>query len=615
MTRRFRFDSRKGVAYWTVILCVVVGSKVTASELVATLDRDTVTVGESANLSLILAGSTLKQLPQVPTVKDLSINYLGQSSQFSFVNGRSSSTVSYNYLVRAARAGDYTIPSIVAVVDGVALKSEPVTLKVLKSGEAGSTAELVGQTALLKLVVPRTNIFVGEVLPVEIRLYARQGRMKQHPQLAQEGFTVGKMMQQPQTRAFIGNQDYLLVAYKTYVAAAKNGMLKLGPATMPFTIPHPQSRISFFGDPVDWLDVNLTSEQIELNVSPLPMANVPVDFNGAVGNFTLEASLSTNAVSVGDPITVTVRIAGRGLIDALTVSCMEKWRDFKTYAPITRVETPDPLGLQGSKIFEQVVIPENIDVKELPPITFSFFDPEKRAYRTVSRPATPITVRPGATQAQPVIVATAASAPHEPKPATDIVHIKTRSGILGQIAPPLIQRPFFLAAQTLPIVAWIAMLVWRRRQEQLARNPRLRRRREVNAVVRAGLVELRRHAAANRSEEFHATAFRLLQEQLGERLDTPASGITEAVIEERLRPRSMSTEALDLLRELFQACNQARYAPQRSALELESLVPRVEAALAAAQSIKDADGVNGDLASARSVLQSISSGKTGGLRE
>jgi hypothetical protein len=73
--------------------------------------------------------------------------------------------------------------------------------------------------------------------------------------------------------------------------------------------------------------------------------------------------------------------------------------------------------------------------------------------------------------------------------------------------------------------------------------------------------------------------FRLLQEQLGERLDLPASAITEAVIEERLRPARVDEKLVGDLDGLFQACNQARYAPVRSSLELTALIPRLESAL------------------------------------
>ena len=41
----------------------------------------------------------------------------------------------------------------------------------------------------------------------------------------------------------------------------------------------------------------------------------------------------------------------------------------------------------------------------------------------------------------------------------------------------------------------------------------------------------------------------------------------------------LAAETLAALQELFQACNQARYAPRWSGQELASLVPKVESAL------------------------------------
>ena len=78
-------------------------------------------------------------------------------------------------------------------------------------------------------------------------------------------------------------------------------------------------------------------------------------------------------------------------------------------------------------------------------------------------------------------------------------------------------------------------------------------------------------AAENKSDEFFATLFRLLQEQLGERLDCPASSITESVVDERLARWARRSRCLNGLRELFQLCNQARYAPIRGTRELNSV--------------------------------------------
>jgi len=76
-----------------------------------------------------------------------------------------------------------------------------------------------------------------------------------------------------------------------------------------------------------------------------------------------------------------------------------------------------------------------------------------------------------------------------------------------------------------------------------------------------------------------------LQEQLGERLDLPASAITEAVVEERLQPLALDAELLANTRDLFQLCNQARYAPTQQPGELAALLPKVEATLRRLQDI------------------------------
>jgi predicted anti-sigma-YlaC factor YlaD len=105
-------------------------------------------------------------------------------------------------------------------------------------------------------------------------------------------------------------------------------------------------------------------------------------------------------------------------------------------------------------------------------------------------------------------------------------------------------------------------------------------------MIRQGLGELQQLAAANKSDDFFATLFRLVQEQLGERLDLPASAITEAVIEEHLRPRGVPEETLGSLHSLFQICNLARYTPIRTSQELAAIIPGFEAAMRQLQALK-----------------------------
>jgi hypothetical protein len=220
----------------------------------------------------------------------------------------------------------------------------------------------------------------------------------------------------------------------------------------------------------------------------------------------------------------------------------------------------------------------------LPAFSFSFFDPGAKTYRTLTQPPVQLAVHSGGTTPAPVIAATKSANSQTPAP-QDLLPIKEQFGVPVPAGPPLLTRPAFLAVQGVPMLAWLAAFVWRKRTDSLANNPRLQRQRRVARLVQSGLDDLRRLAAENNSTDFFATLFRLLQEQLGERLDCPSSSITEAVIDERLVMLGTPEPVLAGLRELFQLCNQARYAPMRTSGELAAVIPQFEKAVRELQKV------------------------------
>src|SRR5208283_5074547 len=136
------------------------------------------------------------------------------------------------------------------------------------------------------------------------------------------------------------------------------------------------------------------------------------------------------------------------------------------------------------------------------------------------------------------------------------------------------------------VLAVLAENIWRKRTDKLANNPRLRRQRAVAQLIASGMDDLKKYAAENKPDKFFATLFRLLQEQLGERLDCPASAITENVIDEHPVLRGAPKTTLDGSRELFQLCNQARYAPVRGSSELNSVAAQFEKTIGEVQELK-----------------------------
>ena len=473
----------------------------------ASLDRNPITLGESATLSLTFTGGEPQAVPEPPAIPNLQVTYVGPSSEFSVINGQVSSTVTHNFTVTPRQAGDFTIPTLTADVGSEKLHTQPLTLKVLKPGAPPPEAISSGsQLAFVKLVLPKKQLYLGEITTAELQLYLRsEVRSIDHFQVTTfpaEGFNVGKLVQGNRRQARVGNSVYTVIPLIATLKPVKAGPLNVGPVTVSVVLEVVSANRRRGGiDPsgdlfsmfpgfggTEQKQLSLATEQEALPVIPLPGENVPPGFNGAVGNFTMTATAGPTNLTAGDPITLRVQISGRGALDSLTLPDQNTWRDFKTYPPTTKVETADALGLQGTKTFEQLVVPQSADIKSLPAISFSFFDPDQKSYRTLTQPPVPLLVRPGGSAPAPTVVNTSSRGGQDnPPPAQDIVHIKPRLGVVAQIGPPLAQQSWFLALQAVPVLAWLSAVVWRRRADQFANNPHLRRRRQVAQIIRQGL--------------------------------------------------------------------------------------------------------------------------------
>jgi hypothetical protein len=410
---------------------------------------------------------------------------------------------------------------------------------------------------------------------------------------AADGFTPGKIveLQNQRRRLQVGNRIYTIIPLAVPLTAVRTGALTVGPFTASMVIVLPSQNEG--GDPFirqffnqgEQKSISLATDVADVESLLLPDQNKPAYFSGAIGNFTMTASVGPTNMTVGDPVTVRVQISGHGAMDAIQLPDQSSLQNFKIFPPTTKTEITDQLGLEGKKSFEEIVTPQNADVHEWPQFSFSFFNPDDGKYHTLTEAAVPLTVKAAGTSPMPPIAATKNSAPENQSP-QDILPIKENLGTLSQTKIPLVAQPAFLAAQALPVLAFLAVFIWRKRTDSLANNPRLRRQRAVAALVASGLDDLKRYAAANQPDEFFATLFRLLQEQLGERLDCPASAITENVIDEHPVLSGATIETIDSLRELFQLCNQARYAPVRGTSELNSVAEKFEKTLRELQEVK-----------------------------
>ncbi len=556
-----------------------------AASFTASLDRDSIALGESATLALNFEGGQPDSAP-VPDVPGLEIVAIGNSQNVNIVNGQMTATVTVTYSVTPRKTGTFVIPAMTVQIDGSPLSSSPLRLNVSPAESPPAAAINSGsEVAFMTLSLPSGSLYVGQTLAAQLQIWLRDDVRNfsnfHFTGQPANGFVIGKMVQGQSHTAQVGHRIYTVIPLTFALTVTNTGALSLGPFTAGATYWVPSGNglgeDPFFGRMFNTGEpkrASLATETLQVTSRPLPKERVPADFNGAIGDFSLNATAGPTTVAVGDPVTLRVKISGRGALDAVTVPTPAA-NGFKVLPPTSKVETTDQLGLEGSKSFEEIFVPQTADVRELPALSFSYFNPADGRYHSLTQPSVPLTVHAGGGTALPVFAGNPSAAGENQAPA-DIMPIKERLGNLETGAVPLIGRRGFLAAQCLPVLVFLAAFVWRKRVDHLANNPRLRRQRAVAQRLRDGLADLRRLAEADQSAEFFTTLFRLLQDQLGERLDCPASAITENVVDEPALRRTAPRATLEALRELFQRCNQARYAPASGRAELAAVVAQFE---------------------------------------
>jgi hypothetical protein len=216
--------------------------------------------------------------------------------------------------------------------------------------------------------------------------------------------------------------------------------------------------------------VTIKSEPVTLDVKPLP-PNAPANFSGAVGNFAMTAEASPKSLQVGDPITVTATISGRGNFDRMNAPALEDERGWHKYPPSSKFKQDDDIGISGGKNFEIVLSP-NEKKSAIPPLAFTYFDPIKENYVTARSAPVPIQVQGGGAPAPTVAAAPSVAAtppPAETKPSPkpqDILYQLPARGRL-QSFTPLYARPVFWTAQIAPLIALLGFMGWKIRQAKI----------------------------------------------------------------------------------------------------------------------------------------------------
>ncbi len=510
MTKK-AFPTSAVLAVFLALLCFAPAARAAGVEVSASLTDTTTDVGQPVQYQIKITGARSANPPREISVDGLGINYSGQSTQVQMDNFTVTMSVVHTYLVVPQRGGKFTIPPQTVEVGGKKFTTNAVDLDVgggsTHSARTGAATggKATSRDIFAELVVPKQTAFVGEVVPVEFRVYVDsriRWNAQQVPTIGGDGFTVQKITKPQQNQVTRDGRDFDLVTFKTAITAAKAGTLTLGPAELECVAVIPQQRHRRSADPFDFFDdafpgfgfgtqqqLTIKSEPVTINVKPLPTAQQPKSFSGAVGIFTLEESANPLHVKAGDPITVTTKINGRGNFDRVKAPEFEDESGWRTYPASGKFEADDDVGTSGTKTFATALIPNEPKTK-LPPVRFSYFDPLTEKYVTLLGKPIPIAVegQVPTPSAGVAAAATPAASPRDnPAPKNDILYIRTGSAHWGESFVALYRRPVFWIAQFAPLMALIGFVgvqKSRARQRDLATRRSIELRREKAELLK-----------------------------------------------------------------------------------------------------------------------------------
>ena len=502
------------ILFLTPLAIAAMQSSFAASPSVtAVLSNSQPAVGQIVQLEIKISGANKAKVPESISVDGLEIHQTGQmyesSLSFGFGGNEGSSSATYTYSVLPLKAGQFNIPPQTVRVGSDSLRTPELVLNVAQGsrGSAGSSqsgqTQVASKLAFAELVVAKKDAYVGEMVPAEIRLGfdpRARGRLQDGPELSGQGFTTQKLQQPRENLETIGGRTYQVYTFKTAIAAARPGKLEIGPVTAkavvvlprrPSTSPRTRPRSPFdlfnlddpfsdpffsdpFGSTGERTELPIQSETAALNVKPLP-PNPPPNFSGAIGNFTMTADAKPKTVQVGDPITVTSTIAGRGNFDRMNGPALEDERGWHKYPPSSKFKQDDDVGMSGEKTFEMVIAP-NEKKPAVPPLVFAFFDPVKETYVTLRSTAVPIQVEGGAgpsAATAPAVAATSAAPTSTvgviPAPTAKPQDILYQLIDLGRVRSftPIYARPVFWIAQLASFILLLGFVGWKIRQAKI----------------------------------------------------------------------------------------------------------------------------------------------------
>jgi len=521
------------------------------------------------------------------------------SSSTSIINGKISqeTSYSYTYYLQAVEPGRFTIPPAVIKVKGKEYRSDSLYIEVIPDPSARQPGQGAGKEALqepsqnqpsggdlyIRLIPNRTEVFAGEPVILTLKIYNRTdlSGIQEIKYPSFNGF-IKEELETPPLKS-LQRENVNGVIYGTgiiqqfLVFPQLTGDLKIDPVQVTALV---QQRISdpdpFFGDffaRFSNVQRMLVSNPVNLKVKPLPPGK-PDNFSGLTGNVKISASLNKDTVSVNDAVNLKIVISGSGNMKYAGAPSVKLSPDIEKYDPkITDNIRTSTTGQSGQRTYEYVLIPRHHGDFTIPPVTYSYFNPVSKQYETASTGELKFHSLKGTEQTQ-VAVFGGISKEDVRYLGKDIRFIMSSPGLWINNERLFVSSPLFPYLYITAIIVFIIVVMIRR--EHIRRNSDIARVRNR----KAGRIAGKRLATAGRllrsgdNDKFYEELLKAVWGYLSDKFSIPLAEMNRARAIEELKKRGIEESVIDLVRDIIDKCEFARFAPASITSENKAVFDR-----------------------------------------
>jgi hypothetical protein len=312
-------------------------------------------------------------------------------------------------------------------------------------------------------------------------------------------------------------------------------------------------------------EVYAVGRPIEVSVKDVPEKGRPDTYCGAIGRFAVAAEMVPTQVKVGDPMTFTLSLSGRGSLQTAIAPDLTKTpgvgRRFKIYEATQQVK-------DNVCHFTYSMRPQVEGNEPFPPVAIAYFDAEAEKYVPIQSAPIPIEVVKTDRLSGEQIVSSAAG------PARTKADLEaSREGIfanvtdVGEVRDETVRPERWLAGLGGMAGMYLGVLWVAARRRRLAGDPARVRRRGAAAKVR--------HRLRKARAEFHARRPREAAEQLraavvglvADAADLPEAGLTARDVRRQFETWDLDPDLIVRVERLLDTCDAARYGAADGAMD------------------------------------------------